>query len=324
MGDDGRMAIGGSRGRRRAAGALLCALVLGSACSPEIDRARGLDTEIAGLGGVSDAQVTSATRDRVERISVVLDRGLDATETLSVLRKVASAAREAGSRGYVLEVSRSLVEDDVLLVDETFARDPEAGAVLGSWIRLLDALLGEVTYSYGAGSEEIEVLADGAIGHDVEETSRIGHGSPGTTWRFLADGSTFVVSGRVGPRDVTLFDRVQRTVSSSVLPVPATEWELQRRATQVSLSLDVALPGGDRPERITLAAWADDVRPLALAAVAASRYGERERRLEITDVTDGAGGDRDTFATWSSESRPVKGRDRYLRGWDQWWYELTK
>lgn len=315
--------IGGSRGRCRAAAALLCALLLASACSAEIDRTRGLDTEIAGLSGVSDAEVTSATRDTVERITVVLDRGLDATETLSVLRAVAAAAREAGSAGYVLEVSRSLVEDDVLLVDEAFARDREAPGVVDNWIRLLDALLGEVTYSYATGSEQIDVLSDGGIGLDVQETARIGYGSSATTWRFLADGSTFVVSGRVGPRDVTLFDRVQRTVSSSVLPVPATDWELQRRDTHVSLALDVALPGGDRPERITLATWADDVRPLALAAVAASRYADRERWLQITDVTDGGQG-RDTFATWSSEGRPVRGRDRYLRGWDQWWWTLTR
>lgn len=329
MGDDGRMAIGGSRGQRRAAAALVRALLvgallLGGACAQEIDRTRGLDTAIAGLSGVSDSEVVPATPERVERIGVVLDRGLDAAETLSVVRAVAAAAHEAGSRGYVLEVSRSLVEDDVLLVDETFARDRAARGVIGNWIRLLDALLGEITYSYGTGSEEIAVLADGAIGHDVEESSRIGYGLPATTWRFLADGVSFVVSGRVGPRDVALFDRVQRTVTSSVLPVPATGWELQRRSTHVSLFLDVTLPGGDQPERITLDRWADDVEPLALAAVSASRYGERPRWVELTDVAGGAEGARDTFATWSSETRPVKGRDRYLRGWDQWWRELTR
>lgn len=326
MGDDGRMAIGGSiRGLRCAALALVCALLAaGTGCSPEIDRARGLDTRIAGLSGVSDSEVTSATPDRVERITVVLDRGLDATETLSVVRAVAAAAREAGSHLYVLELSRSLVEDDVLVVDQTFVRDKAARGVIGNWIRLLDALLGEVTYSYGPGSEDIEVLSEGAIGHDVQETSRIGYGLASTTWRFLAEGITFVASGRVAPRDVALFDRVQRTVTSSVLPVRATDWELQRRETHVSLALEVSLPGGNHPERITLEAWADDLEPLAVAAVAASRYGARPRWVQMTDVPEGAEGSRDTFALWSSEGRPVKGRDRYLRGWDAWWRQLTR
>ncbi len=193
--------------------------------------------------------------------------------------------------------------------------------MVGDWIRVGDALLGEVTYEYAEGTESIEVVSGGGIAHDITEASRIGSGGPETTWRFFADASEFVVSGQVTRRDVTLFNRVQRTVSSTVLPVPARHWALQRHPGHVLLDLEVALDGGEQPERISLERWETSVRPLAAAAVTSTRYPGTPRFVQLSDVTTAG---RDTFAVWSSEGEPVRGRDRHSRGWDLWWMKVAR
>jgi len=295
-------------------------LLGGTACSADLDRAQNLDTTLAGVEGVDDAGVRSASTERTNLIEITLDLGLDPTETLATVRRVDAVARDAGFTTYVLELSRTITADDVLVVDDEFAKNRDAKKVVANWIRVLDALLGEVTYEFGTGSEAIEVVSGGGIAHDIAEASRIGSGDPGTTWRFRSDSSEFVVSGQVARRDVTLFNRVQRTVSSSVLPVPATNWELQRRTGHVLLDLEVALDGGTNPERISRERWATSIRPLAAAAVTSTRYPDSPRWVQLSDVTSAG---RDTFAMWGSDGRPVRGRDRYSRGWDLWWMQLA-
>ncbi len=313
---------GWSRGRGRAALAVVGAVLLGgTACSADLDRAQGLDTTLAGVDGVDDAVVLAATRDTANQIEVTLDLGLDPTETLATVKRVDAAARDAGFTTYVLSLSRTITDGDVLQVDDTFAGSSEAKGVVGNWIRVLDALLGEVTYEFGPGNEAIQVVSGGGIAHDIAEASRIGSGGTETTWRFLADTSEFVVTGQVTRRDVTLFNRVQRTVSSTVLPAPARHWELQRYTGHVLLDLEVDLDGGDHPGRITLERWATSIRPLAGAAVTSTRYPGTPRFLQLSDVTSAG---RDTFAVWSSEGAPVRGRDRYSRGWDLWWVKVAR
>lgn len=289
-------------------------------CAEDLDRVTSLQTTLAGVDGVSEAEVHPATTDSTEWIAVVLDHGLDTTDTLAVVSDVTAAAAEAGSVDYRLEVRRSLTDDDVLVVDETFAGSRSAEVVTATFIRLTDALLGEISYDVRGGSETIAVASGGGIGHDVAESARIGDGSASTTWRFEAGPATFVVAGRIGIRDAHLFDRVQRTVSSSVLPLPAVRWRLERQTTQVVLDLDVRVPGGGDPDRISVERWGEDVRPLAVAAVRASHYPGRSRWLTLTDV---AGPGPDTFASWRSGARPVRGRDPHLRGWDAWWQRLA-
>ena len=311
---------GWGRGQRCAVLAVVAAVLLGAGCSADLDRARSLDTRVAGLDGVDDADVRSATSDRANLVRVTLDLGLDATETLAAVRRVDRQAREAGFTPYVLEVSRTITADDLLVVDDTFVGSRDARRVVASWIRVTDAMLGEVTYEFGPGQEAIEVVSGGGIAHDVGEASRIGYGADDTTWRFRADAAEFVTSGPVTRRDVTLFNRVQRSVASTVLPVPATYWELHRRTGHVLLDLEVALDGGGSPERITLERRGPAIRPLAVAAVTSTRYPATPRWVQLSDVT--ATG-RDTFASWSSETRPVRGRDRYSRGWDLWWVRVA-
>ena len=295
-------------------------LLSGTACSADLDRAQALGTTLTGINGVDDAGVVSATTDTANQIEVTLDLDLDATETLGTIKRVDTAARHAGYTTYVLELSRTITDGDVLQVDHTFARSREAKQVVGNWIRVLDAMLGAVTYEFGPGNESIEVVSGGGIAHDVAEASRIGSGGLETTWTFVADTSEFVVSGQVTRRDVTLFNRVQRTVSSTILPVPSRHWTLQRHTGHLLLDLEVDLDGGERPERITLERWETAIRPLATDAVASTRYPGTPRFLQLSDVT--AAG-RDTFAVWSSDADPVRGRDRYSRGWDLWWQRLA-
>lgn len=301
---------------------LACALVAGATgcSSEELDRAQSLHTTLGTLDGVSDSDVATATSTSSELVEVVLDGGLEAPEVLAVLEDVSAAAERAGFAGYRLEVRRSLTEDDLLVVDDTFTGSRDAREVVGNWVRTVDAFLGEVGYSFQTGNETIEVDAGGAVGHDVAEAARIGYGWSGTTWRFLAGPATFVVAHRVSRRDVTLFNRVQRTVVSSVLPLPATAWRLERRSGHVLLDLEVDVPGGPEPQRITLERWAAAVRPLAVAAVRTTRYPDHPRWIQLSD---GAADGRDTFASWSSVGDPVRGRDRHVRGWDAWWDRLA-
>lgn len=324
------MGHGGSRDAPARAGlpATLLAVLLAllmlptlTGCSQEVTEARTLQTTLRMIDGVSDSDVASATTDSVARVDVMLDLDLDPGATLAVIRDVTEATDETGWTDYLLQVRRSPVDEDRLVVDDAFAGSRGARVVTENWIRVSDALLGEVDYSYQAGNETIAVASGGGIGHDVLEASRIGYGWGETTWRFSAEGATFVVSGRVERRDATLFDRVQRSVSSSVLPVPALAWRLERRTTHVLLDLEVMIAGED-PERISVERWGESLRPLAQAALNTTRYPGRSRWLLISDRTDTD--ERDTFASWSSTSRPVKGRDPHLRGWDQWWWTLAK
>lgn len=313
---------GWSRGQGCAVLAMVGAVLLGgTACSADLDRAQGLDTRLAGVAGVDDAGLRAATTQRSNLVRVTLDLGLDAAATLATVRRVDRVARDAGFDSYVLEVSRTITGGDVLVVDQTFATSRDAERTLENWIRVLDALLGEVTYEFEPGNEVIEVISGGGIAHDVAEASRIGSGTAATTWRFEADTSAYVVSGEVTRRDVTLFNRVQRSVASTVLPVPATRWELQRRTGHVILDLEVTLAGGTDPRRITREDWAPSVRPLAVAAVRSTRYPASPRWIQLSDV---AGVGRDTFAQWESDGRPVRGRDRHSRGWDLWWVRVAQ
>lgn len=302
--------------------ALLLVLLAGglTGCAEDLDRVTSLRTTLAGVDGVSEAQVHPPTRDTAAWIAVVLDHGLDTTDTLAVIGKVTAAAEEDRFTGYRLEVRRSLTDDDVLVVDEAFAGSRAAESVTAAFVRLTDALLGEIVHDVRGGSEAVAVESGGGIGHDVAEAARIGYGTTLTTWRFHAGPVTFVVAGRIGSRDAHLFDRVQRTVSSSVLPVPAVRWRLERWSSQVVLALDVRVPGGDDPGRISLDRWAGEVRPLAVAALRASRHPDRVRWVTLTDV---AGPDPDTFASWRSDTGPVRGRDPHLRGWDAWWARIA-
>lgn len=298
--------------------ALLCALLtpLLAGCSEDVDQAHAVQTRLGRMEHVVASVVTSPTDDRGAEIVLDVDRGLSPADVVALADAVAVTASDEAYLAYRLTLRESGTRD-ALVVDHDFGAGPRAGAVVGHWQRLVSALLGEVTYRYQPDAEIVEVVTEGSLVHDVQEAGRIGYGSTATTWRFAEGGTTYVDDGRLLPGDVLLLQRVQRSVASPSLPVPAPGWRLETRADHVLLDLPVVLPQGPvAPPALTVAAYAQPLRNLAVGAVDALSASRRPAWLRLVQ-RDGSGAD-DVFGWWQSDRSPASGRDPLHRGWDAW------
>lgn len=298
-----------------------CALVLLpvlllAGCSEDVDQAHAVQTRLGRTEHVAASQVTSPTADRGAEITLDVTAGLSAAEVVALAADVAGTAADEDYLAYTLTLRESGTPADALVVDDDFGADPRAAAVVGHWQRLASALLGDITYRYQPGAEIIEVETDGSLVRDVQEAGRIGYGSTATSWRFAEGGIVYVDDGRLHPQDVLLVQRVQRTVASPSLPVPAPDWRLETRADHVLLDLPVVLPqGGVSAAQLTVAAYQLPVRTLVLGAVDALSVTGKPRWLRLYHVD---GTTDDLFGWWDSDQPPVPGRDPLHRGWDAW------
>lgn len=295
--------------------ALICALLLGG-CSEDVDQAHAVQTRLGRMEHVAATQVTSPTADRGAEITLDVTTGLSAAQIVALAADVAETAADEDYLAYTLTLRESGTPTDALVVDDDFGADPRAAVVVGHWKRLASALLGEIVYRYQPGAEIIEVETDGSLVRDVQEAGRIGYGSTATSWRFAEGGSVYVDDGRLHPQDVLLVQRVQRTVASPSLPVPAPDWRLETRADHVLLDLPVVLPqGAVTASELTVAAYQQPVETLVLGAVDALSVTGKPRWLRLHHL-DAAGDD--LFGWWDSDRPPVPGRDPLHRGWDGW------
>lgn len=314
----------GTFGGRRAvacASALLGVLLAGpllAGCSDPIDQSHSIQTKLHRIEGVADAQVTTPSSATGAVIEVVYEGDPAQRELSALIKQIDAVADGEDYPSYRLDLVPTRDDGDRLTVDDSFAGSDDEATVLENWLTTSSVLLGDVHYTVEPGAETIEVDSGAAVLHDVGEASRIGYGHVDTEWTFRNDNTSFVVSGRVSARDVDLFQDVQRTVSSDVLPAPATAWRLERRARQVLLDLDVGLAGAPvPPERVTIPRYGEDVARLATAATAATEATSLPVTLRFVNP-GAAGGDDDVFGYWVSDSRPVRGRDPLARGWDPW------
>ncbi|HEU5036740.1 MAG TPA: hypothetical protein VFT70_07040 [Nocardioides sp.] len=307
-------------GGRRAvacASVLLTLPVAGLAgCTAALDQAHSVQTRLNRIDEVAGAQVSTPSPDTGAAIEVTY-AGVETVRALArLVRAVDAVADDEDYPSYRLDLVPAENDGDRLTVDDTFADSPDEASVLDNWFAATAALLGDVRYRFEPGTEEIDVDSGAGIAHDVGEASRIGYGFAGTVWTFRDGDDSFVAAGRVSPTDVLLFSGAQRTVTSEVLPAPATVWTLQRRDRHVLLDLDVGFPGGSvPPERLTVQRYGDAVARLADAAMGAVRVASLPATIRFVNVTPS--GD-DVFGYWVSDERPVRGRDRYARGWDAW------
>ncbi|WP_309649242.1 hypothetical protein [Nocardioides sp.] len=311
------MAIPGGGRARRCVLALTLSTALGAAlssCNADIDQAQSVQTRIGRIPGIAATGVSPPSGARAGAISVDLEEGLTVAEVLTVVGSVARAAetedyvdyrltlREEGDRGG---------DQSTLVVDGDLALGRRADAVVTQWRRLESALLGTVTYTHQPDAETITVTTPGGLLHDVVEAARIGYGTAATTWRFADGGSTYVDDGRIGPRDVLLVQRVQRTVASPSLPLAAPGWRLGTHDAQVLLDLPVAVTDPVDPADFTLRTFARPVRLLVEAAVDALDVPGRDLVVRILH-------DDDVVGWWGSARPVVRGRDPLHRGWDVW------
>lgn len=304
------MASSGGGRARRCALALLCALLV-SGCSEEVDQAQAVQTRIGRMDHVVASVVTAPSADRGAEIELDVRAGLSAAQLVTLATGVAGAAADEEYAAYRLTL-REAGTADALVVDHDFGADPRAGSVVDHWQRLVSAVLGDVTYRYQPDAESVEVDTAGSLVHDVQEASRIGYGSTATTWLFTEGASEYVDDGRLHPADVLLLQRVQRTVASPSLPVPAPGWRLETRADHVLLDLPVVLPQGSvAAAALTVTAYEQPVRSLAVGAVDALSVTRKPAWLRLLH-------DDDVFAWWQSDRGRVPGRDPLHRGWDDW------
>lgn len=309
-------------GGRRAVAHVSALLVLALAgavltgCSDAVDQAHSIQTKLGRVDAITRADVTTPTADRGAAISVTYDNAETPRELSALVAAIDKIASEADYPSYRLDLVPVTSEGDTLVVDDAFASSDAEPGVLANWLTVLDVILGDLTYTYEPGSESIDVDAAAAVLHDVSEASRLRYGFPDTTWTFRNGDTTFVVAGRVSPTDVSLFQGVQRSVSSDVLPTPAPSWRLERRGDQVLLDLDVEFPGAPvDPRRVTIGRYGEDVGRLVTTALSAVDVAGLPVRMRLRNPV--AGGT-DVFGYWVSDQRPVRGRDRLMRGWDLW------
>lgn len=291
-------------------------------CSGAIDQSHSVQTKLNRIDGVSEATVTTPSASTGAAIEVTY--GGDPTErALSrLIEEIDRVADGEDYPSYRLDLMPASNARDRLTVDDSFTGSRDETTVLANWLTTTTVLLGDVHYRVEPGAESITLDSGPAIAHDVGEASRIGYGYAGTEWIFVNGDASFAVSGRVSPTDVVLFQDVQRTVSSDVLPAPATAWRLERRDVQVLLDLDVELPGAPvPPEQLTVSRYGDAVKPLATAAMTSLAVAGPRSTLRLINPTSG-GGD-DVFGYWVSDQRPVRGRDPVQREWDPWLVALA-
>jgi hypothetical protein len=299
----------------------LCVPLLGG-CSAALDQAHSVQTRLGRIDQVADATVTTPSPARTAAITVgytgvTTERGL-----ARLVADIDRVADDADYPAYRLDLVAADSPGDTLVVDSAFVGSDTEPAVLATWLRVTTALLGDVTYSYQPGNESIVVDSGAAVAHDVSEASRVGYGFRDTTWTFADAGTAFVAAGRVSPTDVLLFQGVQRSVSSEALPALAPTWRLERRTDHVLLDLDVSFTSGPvAPGRLTIGRYGGDVQRLVLAALDAVRVAGLPVWLRLHHRTDA--GD-DVFGYWVAGQHPVRGRDRLVRGWDQWLEALAR
>ena len=314
--------FGGRRAVAHASAWLVLSVPLLVGCTGALDQAHSVQTRLGRIEQVADASVTTPTDQRAAAIAVGYTGVATARELSRLLAAIDRVADAADYPPYRLDLRPAQAPGDDLVVDDSFIGSEVEPTVLASWLTVTAALLGDVGYSYEPGHESITVDSGAAIGHDVGEASRVGYGFRDTTWTFADEGTEFVVSGRVSPTDVLLFQAVQRSVASETLPAPARTWRLERRSDHLLLDLDVGLAGDPvPPERLTVARYADDVERLVTAALDAVRVASLPVWLRLHHRTDA--GD-DVFGYWVSGQAPVRGRDRLVRGWDQWLATLAR
>lgn len=318
----------GTFGGRRAL-TLVCALAVLSlpasaltGCSAALDLAHSVQTKLGRVDGIVDASVATPDEDTGAAIAVTfIDADTD-RELAALIGEIDKVADETDYPSYRLDLTPAGGSGDRLTVDDSFVDSADKATVLDNWFAVTAALLGPVHYSFEPGTESISVDSGAGVGHDVGEASRIHYGFSNTTWTFVNGETAFVVSGRVSPTDVTMFESVQRNVSSDVLPAPARAWRLERHDGHVLLDLDVSFPGGPvEPERLTVEGYGDDIDRLLIAAVPATRIAGLPVRLALRNpAADGT----DVFGYWISDERPQRGRDPLLRGWDAWVLTVVK
>jgi hypothetical protein len=316
--------FGGRRAVRRAALLVAASLPLAllTSCAGALDQAHTVQTHLNRINEVSGAQVTTPSADRGAAITVTYSDAGSVRELGRLIAEIDRVADEEDYPSYRLDLVPAGADGDRLMVDDSFAGSADEEAVLGNWFTTTAALLGDVRYRFEPGEESIDLESGAGILHDVSEASRIGYGFAGTVWTFRAGDSAFVVAGRVSPTDVSLFQGTERTVSSEVLPVPASTWQLERREGHVLLDLRVEFADADvAPERLTIERYGEDVERLAGAAMSAAAVAGLPVTMRL--VNAGPEGD-DVFGYWSSDARPVRGRDPLARGWDLWLVGLAR
>lgn len=318
--------FGGRRAVARAAvAATLPLALLGAcltACTGALDQAHTVQTHLNRIDEVTSSKVATPSADTGAAITVTYT-GADAPRELGrLIAEIDRVADEQDYPSYRLDLVPAANDADRLMIDDRFAGSPDEDQVLANWFATTAALLGDVRYRFESGDESIDLDSGAGILHDVGEASRIGYGFDGTVWTFRSGDSAFVVAGRVSPTDVSLFQGAQRTVASEVLPAPASTWRLERRDGHVLLDLRVEFAGGFvEPERLTTDRYGDDVERLAEAAMGAVGVGSLPVTLRLVNPVPDAD---DVFGFWSSDARPVRGRDPLMRGWDVWLDQLAR
>ncbi|MDN4161033.1 hypothetical protein [Nocardioides abyssi] len=301
-----------------ALGVGLCAATLAGCAQPAVDEAQAVRAAVSRLGPVAEVEVSRPSGDRAPTVAVVLEPGTGPSRATAVVRGVARAAAAQGWRTYLLELRDAADRGDLLIADETLRSGVRA--VLGDQRRVADAVLGAVTWRVETSGTTVTVNAVGGLVHDAQEAARTAYGDRTTTWRFAAGPGTVVVDRKVGPMDVEVVRRAQRSLTSPSLPAPAERWTLSVRDDHVLLDLAVALPGGPvPPAELEPGRAAALVRPVALAARAALLPA---RDLLVSVRLRQAGPATDVFAWWTSDHPPVPGRDPLARGWDRWFAAL--
>ena len=295
--------------------------VLLTGCTAALDQAHTVQTKLGRIDEIVDASVATPSEDTGAAIAVTFADTDSPRELSDLLGEIDKIADGEAYPSYRLDLTPADSAGDRLTVDDTFVDSPDQTTVLENWFSVTAALLGPVQYSFEPGMESITVDSGPGVGHDVGEASRIHYGFPNTTWTFVNGPTTFVASGRVSPTDLAMFENVQRTVSSQVLPTPAESWRLERHAHHVLLHLDVTFASGPvDPVRLTVEGYGEDVGRLVVAAVDAVRQARLPVRMELRNATVTTP---DVFGYWISDTRPQRGRDPLARGWDLWLLALT-
>jgi hypothetical protein len=292
-----------------------------TSCSAALDQAHTVQTKLGRVDEIVEASVATPSEDTGAAIAVTFADADSPREIADLLEEIDKVADGEAYPSYRLDLTPAGSAGDRLTVDDTFVDHPDQTVVLENWFSVTAALLGPVQYSFEPGTESITVDSGPGVGHDVGEASRIRYGFPSTTWTFHNGETTFVASGRVSPTDVAMFESIQRTVSSQVLPTPAPSWRLERHDHHVLLHLDVTFPDGPvDPARLTVERYGEDVERLVVAAVGAVRQASLPVRMELRNATVTTP---DVFGYWISDARPQRGRDPLMRGWDLWLLSVT-
>lgn len=316
----GRRAVG-----RAAVAATLPLALLGAcftACTGALDQAHTVQTHLNRIDEVTSSEVATPSADTGAAITVTYTDADSPRELGRLIAEIDRVADEQDYPSYRLDLVPAANDADRLMIDDRFAGSSDEDQVLANWFATTAALLGDVRYRFESGDEAIDLDSGAGILHDVGEASRIGYGFDGTVWTFRSGDSAFVVAGRVSPTDVSLFQGTQRTVASEVLPAPASTWRLERRDGHVLLDLRVEFAGGSvEPERLTTGRYGHDVERLAEAAMGAVGVASLPVTLRLVNPVPDAD---DVFGFWSSDARPVRGRDPLMRGWDVWLDQLAR